>query len=142
LSQALTAFARAVRAHRRLARLAPSFFDSAVCDREAENRAQTRRWMATWEPAIARAYGVDPNPPDDTEILPPLPSPPIQRMIDLKLAEQEMSMAAGHAALERYRQRQPHALMSFTVWPGSCKSASTSAGWPAAWTAPILCLIN
>jgi hypothetical protein len=113
LSQALTAFGRAVRAHRRLARLAPAFFDSAVHDREAENRAETRRWMATWEPALARVYGVDPQPPDETGFLPPLPSPQIQREIELELAERQMCLAAGHAALERYRQRQPHALMSW-----------------------------
>jgi len=45
-AQALTAFRRAVRAHRRLARLAPSFFDAAVVERERENRAEQRRWMA------------------------------------------------------------------------------------------------
>ena len=87
LSQALTAFGRAIRAHRRLARLAPSFFDSAVVDREAENRAEQRRWMASWEPALARIYGVEPRPPAATDELPPLPSAQIQQEVELKLAE-------------------------------------------------------
>ena len=55
LGAALTAFDRALRAHRRLAKLAPRFFDTAVIDREAENRAGQRRWMAAWAPALARA---------------------------------------------------------------------------------------
>ena len=114
LSQALTALGRAVRAHRRLARLAPSFFDAAVVDREAENRAELRRWMASWEPALAKAYGVEPCLPDTSKELPPLPSPRTQRAVERKLAEREMWLAAGQVALERYRQRQPHALMSFS----------------------------
>jgi len=114
LSQALTAFGRAIRAHRRLARLAPSFFDSAVRDREAENRAERRRWMATWEPYIAKAYGVEPRPPATDDELPPLPSVKIQREVDLKLAEREMWMGAGQAAMDRWQQRQPHAVMSWS----------------------------
>jgi len=114
LSQALTALGRALRAQRRLARLAPSFFDSAVVDREAENRAERRRWMAFWEPALARAYGVEPRLPDPTRELPPLPSPRIQRAVDHQLVERAMWLAAGHAALERYQRRQPHALMSWS----------------------------
>ena len=114
LSQALTAFGRAIRAHRRLARLAPSFFDSAVRDRETENRAERRRWMATWEPYIARAYGVEPRPPGTDDELPRLPSVKIQREVDLKLAEREMCIIAGREAMERYQQRQPHAVMSWS----------------------------
>jgi hypothetical protein len=114
LSQALSAFGRAIRAHRRLARLAPSFFDSAVRDREAENRAERRRWMATWEPYIARAYGVEPRPPVVENELPPLPSARIQREVDLKLAEREMCIVEGRAAMERWQQRQPHAVMSWS----------------------------
>jgi hypothetical protein len=114
LSQALTAFGRAIRAHRRLARLAPSYFDSAVRDREALNSAEQRRWTAFWEPYIAKAYGVEPRPPAATNDLPPLPSVKIQREVDLKLAEREMCMVAGHAAMERWRQRQPHAVMSWS----------------------------
>lgn len=113
LSQALTALGRALRAHRRLAKLAPSFFDTAVRDREAENRAEQRRWLASWEPALAKAYGVAPRPLDAADELPPLPSPRIQRAVDRKLVEREMWLAAGDVALERYRRRQPHALMSW-----------------------------
>ena len=114
LSQALAAFGRALRVQRRLARLAPSFFDSAVMQREVENRAERSRWMATWEPYIAKAYGIKPRPPDTTVELPPLPPPRIQRQVDRKLAEWQSSLADGHLLLARHRQRQPHALMSFS----------------------------
>src|SRR5262249_58325794 len=74
LSEALTAFRRAIRSHRRLARLAPRFFDSAVVDREALERAERRRWAASWEPALAKAYGCQPAPPPDPA--PDLPAVP------------------------------------------------------------------
>ncbi len=70
--------------------------------------------MATWEPYIARAYGVEPSSPRTDDELPRLPSARIQRKVDLKLAELRMCMEAGHEAMERYRQRQPHAVMSFS----------------------------
>ncbi len=112
-AQALTAFRRAIRAHRRLARLAPSFFDAAVVERERENRAEQRRWMALWEPVLAKVYGVDPEPlPADTP--PPLPPPRIQRAVDRELPELQLWLAAGHLALARYQQRNPHALLSWT----------------------------
>lgn len=112
--QMLTAMGRAVRAHRKLARLAPSFFDAAVVNRERENRDEQRRWMAMWEPILAKAYGVDPEPPSTAGEIPPLPSPRTQRAVDRQLAELQLWLAAAHAARERHRQRRPHALPSWT----------------------------
>jgi hypothetical protein len=110
----LTAYGRVVRAQRRLARLAPSFFDEAVMARERENHAEQRRWMALWEPAIAKVYGVDHKPVVDHFPRPPLPPPRIQRAVDRQLAELSFWLAASHAAAERQRQRRPHALPTFT----------------------------
>jgi hypothetical protein len=113
LSQALTAYRRALRAQRRLARLAPQYFDEAVIQREAENRAERRRWMALWEPALAKAYGVEyrgAEPNNDEK--PPMPSPRVQREVDRQLAELQLSMKAGHVSLERHRRRRPHALLN------------------------------
>lgn len=109
-AQMLTAMGRAVRAHRKLARLAPSFFDAAVVARERENRAEQRRWMEMWEPVLAKAYGVAPQPVADRIPWPPLPSPATQRAVDRQLAELQLWLAAADAAGERHRQRQPHAL--------------------------------
>ena len=111
-SQALTAFNRAIRCHRRLARLAPRFFDPAVVDREAYNRAEQRRWMALWEPALAKVYGTEPKPSAPHEDLPPLPPPHAQQAADGLLVEIDLWMEAGRLAMARHKQRQPHALLS------------------------------
>src|SRR5512140_2194457 len=87
LGDALTAFGRALRAHRRMAKLAPRFFDQAVIDREASNRAEQRRWMATWEPALAKAYGTKPKIPTATDALTPLPPLCTQRAVERHLAD-------------------------------------------------------
>jgi len=109
-SQALTAFGRAIRAHRRLARLAPRFFDAAVIDREAFNRAEQRRWMALWRPVLAKVYGAQPEPPDPNDFLPPLPPLRTQRAVDCQLAELRIWMEAGRTSMKRYKERYPHAL--------------------------------
>jgi len=113
-AQMLTAYGRAVRAHRKLARLAPSFFDAAVVARERENRAEQRRWMAMWEPLLAKAYGVEPDPFPATVEFPQLPHPNTQRAVDRQLAELQLWLTAAHAAGERQRQRRPHALPTLT----------------------------
>jgi hypothetical protein len=114
MGDALTAFGRALRAHRRMAKLAPRFFDQAVIDREAENRAEQRRWMATWEPALAKAYGTKPEMPAATDDLPPPPPPCTQRAVERQLAAWNLWMEIGRAAMERHQQRHPHALLSLT----------------------------
>jgi hypothetical protein len=113
-TQALTAWRRALRAHRRLARLAPSFFDAAVVQRETENRAERRRWMATWAPALAKAYGTAVEPPDPDEDRPQLPPPRIQREADLKLTEVQAWLEAGRVAMDRHQRRRPHELLSLS----------------------------
>lgn len=109
-SQMLTAYRRAVRAHRRLARLAPSFFDPAVIERERENREEQQRWCSSWEPQLAKVYGVAPEPVVPDNSLPPLPPPRTQRAVDYQLAELQCWLAAGEAARNRQLQRRPHAL--------------------------------
>jgi hypothetical protein len=85
LGAALVAFGRAVRAQRRLARLAPRFFDSATVDDERRQRDAQRRWMAEWEPIlsdpVSSTSGVpaapapsDPNPDAASAPLPASPS--------------------------------------------------------------------
>jgi hypothetical protein len=70
--------------------------------------------MGWRKPHLARACGVEPRPPAATVDLPPLPSTKIQKEVDLKLAERELCMVSGDAAMERHRQRQPHAVMSWS----------------------------
>ena len=117
LSQALTAFSRAIRCHRRLAKLAPRFFDSAVVDREARDREERRRWIASWEPILRKVYG--PEPPSaplavSASDRPPLPGPRTQCAVERELAGWDFWMAAGRLAMARHKQRRPHAVPSLT----------------------------
>lgn len=110
LGEALAAFRRAIRAHGRLARLAPSFFDAAVVDRERENRLAQQRWLEMWEPCLARAYGVEPEPVRLADASPRLPSARTCHAVERHLAQRELWFEAGRLAMERYRRRYPHDL--------------------------------
>ena len=96
--------------------VAPRFFDTAVVDREKQDRAERKRWMALWEPIINKAYGLDPDtqshsPSDE---LPPLPSPRVQRVVEVELAKLQTWMEAGRIAMRTHRQRHPHGMMSLS----------------------------
>jgi hypothetical protein len=114
LSQALTAFRRAIRCHRRLARLASSFFDATVVNREERHRAERLRWRALWKPALDKVYGVEPDlsPPIPETDLPPLPSRRTQRVVERELAGRDLWMDTAKLAFARHQQRRPHALPS------------------------------
>jgi hypothetical protein len=115
LAAALTAYRHAIRAHRRLAKLAPSFFDSVVVERERRRREDRRRWMAQWAPDIAKAYGTKPKPYDPTPDMPiPPSSPRTLRAVDRELAAWDFWLCAARMAMDRYQQRRPHDLMSFS----------------------------
>ena len=118
LSQALTAFTRAIRAHRRLARLDPECFDSTEVDRLARRRKEDAEWRALWEPALNRVYGSSPEekpacePSSDPPQAPK--SPRTLRAIEREYASWRFWMSAGKLAMERHQQRRPHALPSLT----------------------------
>lgn len=121
-TQMLASFRRAIRAYRRLAKLAPSHYDPAVVDREALAREEQRRWMASWEPALEQVYG--PLTPEEraaqrhadwlAEQPRPL-HPRTQRAVDRELAHYEFWKAAGKRSQARYQEfqrRRPHDLPS------------------------------
>ena len=115
LGAALVAFNRALRAHRRLARLAPGFFNSAVVDRERRQCEAQRRWRAEWEPVLAKVYRTEPTPaPAPAADWPPLPPPKVRRAVERELALWKFWLETGHLALERHRRRRPHALIRFS----------------------------
>jgi hypothetical protein len=113
LGAALTAYGRAFRARRRLARLAPRFFDPVVIERERRHREDRRRWMALWEPALAQAYGCALPPHKAHDDLPPLPSPRTQQAVERQLACWNLWFNLAHEAIRRHQQRRPHALIDF-----------------------------
>lgn len=121
LGQALTAYRRAIGAHRRLARLAPHHFDTAVVERERRAREEQRRWMDTWEPALEKAYG--PPTPAEREARrlaelqagqPPPLSPGVVRRVDAELAACQLWLTIGQQAFAQYQKRYPHDLPSLS----------------------------
>lgn len=116
LAQALTAFTRAIRCHRRFARLAPRFFDATVTNREARHRAELRRTSGLSAAALHQVYGPAPNLPfaNPEADLPPLPSRRTQHAVERELAGWDLWMAAAELAWVRHRQRRPHAVPSLT----------------------------
>jgi hypothetical protein len=117
-AQALTAFARAIRAHRRLARLAPEVFDATEVDRLARRRKEDAEWMALWEPALNQAYGSSPQEKSPCAPSPAEPqlswSPRTLRAVEREFASWRFWMSAGKLAMARHKQRRPHALPSLT----------------------------
>jgi hypothetical protein len=115
LGAALTAYRHAIRAHRRLAKLAPRFFDSVIVERERRWRENRRQWMDQWAPAIAKAYGTELKPYDPTPDLPVEPAcPRTRRAVERELAAWEFWLSAARLARDRYQERRPHDLMSWS----------------------------
>ena len=112
LSEALSAFRRGLRSARRLAKLAPEFFDPVTVDRRTREREERGRWAASWEPLLQKVYGAAHQPPPPEDPNPPL-APAIQRAVRAELASIQASLALGHAALEEHRHRRPTDLISF-----------------------------
>jgi hypothetical protein len=118
LAQALTALRHAITAHRKLARLAPEFFDSTEIDRLAHRRKADAEWMATWEPALNQDYGLPPPEEPRRNPLADLPEPPksprTRRAVEREFASWQFWVAAGRIAMARHQQRRPHALLSLS----------------------------
>lgn len=114
LGTALACYRRAIAAHRRLARLAPRFFDSAVVDRQRREHEAQRQWMDSWRPAFLKVYGAEPEPLPPAPELPPLPPPRIQAAVERELAAWNFHLPAGSQALRRFELRHPHAPVSLS----------------------------
>jgi hypothetical protein len=113
LGESLAAFRQAIRCHRRLARLAPGYFDSVVVAHTALRDADNRRRHAVIEPALAKIYGCDPEP-YQPEPAPSLPPPKARLAIEQELNALDVWLLAGQTALELYHRRRPHDRMTWT----------------------------
>jgi len=122
LAQMIACRRRAIRAYRRLAKLAPSHYDPKVMQDEARRRAEDLRWRASWEPALEKAYG-PPTPAEreaqrQADLLagqPPPLHPNTQRAVNHHFAAYKTWKEAGKLALARYedfQRRRPHELPS------------------------------
>jgi hypothetical protein len=114
LGTAIACFRRAIAAHRRLARLAPRFFDSAVIERERQEHEAQRRWMESWEAALAKIYGPAHQPSKLLSAAPQSPptSPRTVAAVQRQLASWTFWFTAGSEAQRRFQLRHPHAVVS------------------------------
>src|ERR1041385_40096 len=113
LSQALTAFSRAIRAHRRLAKLAPHLFDATEMNRIEQRKKEDAEWRAMWEPALEKVYGPSTEKWPEPVYHSPL-SPQTLRAVDRHYAQWRLWMDIGSLALERFQRRRPYALPSLS----------------------------
>ena len=110
LSQALTAFSRAIRAHRRLAKLAPRLFDTTEINRLAQRSRVNAERRAILEPALEKIYG--PSEEKWTQPIYHMPlSPEVLRKVEEHYVQWRFGFEAGSLALERYLCRRPYALI-------------------------------
>lgn len=117
LVQALQALYRVTCCQRRLARLAPAYFDAGVVLARALDQVERRKQMDLWLPALEKVYGPFTEAErqkyiDDLYALPPLPSPKVQREVDLECARFDLWLASAEMALDASRRHQPHKLPS------------------------------
>jgi len=121
LGQALSAYRRAILAYRKLARLAPHHFNTAVVERERRAREERRRWMATWEPALEKVYGPPTLAEREAQRLaelrenePPALSPGLVRQVEAELATRRLWLETGRQAFALHQQRYPHHVPSLS----------------------------
>jgi hypothetical protein len=112
LGFALACFRRAIRAHRRLARLAPSFFDSAVIERNRRQQESRRRWLEEAELALRKVYGpsADPRPP--VPELPPLPPSRTRIAVERELESWRIWFGLGSYALQQSKLYYRYSLVN------------------------------
>src|SRR3954465_7433100 len=113
LAQALTALSRAIRAHRRMAKLAPHLFDTTEINRIELRRKEDAEWRAQREPALEKVYGPSTQKWPELTYHKPL-SPQTLRAVDRHYDLWRFWMTAGSEALARYKRRRPHDLPSLS----------------------------
>jgi hypothetical protein len=114
LGTALTCFRRAICTHRRLVRLAPSFFDSALIESERREQEARRHWLDAAAAALRKVYGAAPDPHPPVPDRPPLPPPRTRLAVERELASCCAWLTIGGDALRRFQVRAPHAWVSFS----------------------------
>lgn len=119
LNQALRAFARSIRAHKQLIKLAPRIYDPVVIRREAAQREKDEKWRQQCEAALRKAYGdeaVDQNPWPDPQAGSVLPRSPVALAAILRAQEDRKHwLEIGSTALQNHEERHPRYLPGFVA---------------------------
>ena len=109
------AIRRAIRARRRLMKLAPECFDVAVVERRAREKAEADASEAEFRGIAARIYGVE-----ESSLPPPRIQKTVRRSsrteaaIARELAASECWLSLGRESLQEFRRRRPHAVPSLS----------------------------
>lgn len=129
LSKALRAFACAIRAHKRLIKLAPRIYYPVVVRYETKQREEDEKWEQRWEPILRKVYGdeaADKNARPAAQSDSRMPKyPRTIAVVKRTQAELDLWLKIGDVAMETYRQRYPHHRPSFTLLARLIDTAST-----------------
>lgn len=140
---ALKAFRLAIRAHRRLIKLAPDLYDHARRSFLAAERAEAERNRDEWLSVVREVYGPDAVDRQRSRWPIPEPSPlssPTQRLLDQELADLEFWLAAAKEALSRAMKLDASSSMDLSMIARLVDTAGTlgrlSAGLETHWLPP------
>ena len=145
LSAALSAFGRAIRAHRRLMKLAPDRFDYGIVRQNRLAAEKEEKRLAEIEAMVRKAYGVGPPSAESPRILKPhivakKTNPRTARVIDREVESWTVWLAAGNEFLTLFEQQHRTDTLSLTTVARLLDTAMTlgrlSTGRETNWKEP------
>jgi hypothetical protein len=143
VSDAIVAFHRAIRAHRRLMKLAPDQYDYGRVKFLAAERARAVEKRASWLVALEKVYGPEARQgvPDDWLLPKPKTlSVRTQRAVERELAAWELWLSIGHEALSRAQKVHAASNMSLNTLCSLIETAMTlgrlATGRETNWSPP------
>ena len=145
LSAALGAFGRAIRAHRRLMKLAPDRFDYGIVRQNRLAAEKEEKRLAEIEARVREACGVGPPSPASPRILKPQVfrkkiNPRTARVIEREVESWTLWLAAGHEFLSLFEKQHRTETLSLTTIARLLDTAMTlgrlSTGRETNWKEP------
>jgi len=117
IGMALRAWRHAIRARRKLMKLAPEIWDMGVVKRLARERAEDEKLQAEMRAAIARVYGVseaDLPPPPNHDPFSWKRTAQTKRAIERAESEREFWLHMADLAYEQFQSRRPHGWLTLS----------------------------
>ena len=117
LSDALTAFRRAIRAHRQLMKLAPERFDHGVVEHNRVQREQGRARWQKFHAALLKVYGDEANRFAEPPVTQPVPirSRRTERAIEREMERWQLWLQVGHEAMQQFEQHHQSSRLTLTT---------------------------
>ncbi|HTD67521.1 MAG TPA: hypothetical protein VK846_13430 [Candidatus Limnocylindria bacterium] len=128
LAAALVAFRRAIRAHRRLMKLAPHRFDHGVMNHAAAEQEETEKRMASFKAALIKVYGDEARPCVEKHFA-PAPPPRLNACTERAIAEEfdnwELWLRIGNESLSQFKRHHQGARVTLSSLCRLMETAST-----------------